>query len=51
MDKMQKLIDGANLTKNMPWSIQANGDRWQWMEDILKAKGRGSFRITKVKGT
>ena len=50
LDKMQKLIDGENLTNKRPWSIQANGDLWQWMEDILKAKGRSSFRITKVKG-
>ena len=50
LDKMQKLIDGANLTNKRPWSIQANGDLWQWMEDILKAKGRSSFKITKVKG-
>ena len=50
IDKMQKLIDRANLTNKRQWSIQANGDLWQWMEDILKPKGRSSFKITKVKG-
>ena len=50
LDKLKKILNGECLTKKRPWLIQTNGDLWELLEKMIKAKGKKAFKATKVKG-
>jgi hypothetical protein len=47
--RARNILDGADLTRRKPWSIQKDGDLWEIFEASANAKGRDSITITKVK--
>ncbi len=46
VNKAQKLADGANLTRKLPWTIQPDGDLWQKLEQAILSKGRQAVKFT-----
>ena len=50
MRKINRLLAGEDLTRRKPWALQQDGDLWQIMDDIIKAKGPQSLRVTWTKG-
>jgi hypothetical protein len=47
--RARRILQGEDLTKRKPWSIQRDGDLWEVFEASANAKGRESIVITKVK--
>ena len=50
---MELRANGKSMPKRIlkkPWSLQTDGDLWEWFWNTLSARGADTVKVTKVKG-
>ena len=50
LHKLHKFLRWDNLTRRRPWSLPTDGDLWEYIQQIIEAKGRHALSASKVKG-